>query len=34
MIDFDIRLSGHPVPAAEREAILTAPGSARYSPIT
>jgi len=26
MIDFDIRLSGHQVPAAEREALLQAPG--------
>jgi branched-chain amino acid aminotransferase len=26
MIDFDIRPSGHPMPAAEREAILAAPG--------
>ena len=26
MIDFDIRPSGHPVPDAEREAILAAPG--------
>ena len=26
MIDFDIRPSGHPVPAAEREAMLRAPG--------
>ena len=26
MIDFDIRPSGHPMPAAEREAVLAAPG--------
>jgi branched-chain amino acid aminotransferase len=29
MIDFDIRLSGHQVPAAEREALLQAPGFGR-----
>ena len=30
MIDFDIRLSAHPLPAAEREALLQAPGFGRY----
>ena len=30
MIDFDIRLSAHPVPAAVRAQILTAPGFGKY----